>query len=270
MSTTRKKSTRRTKKAAKKRASKKKTSKRAAKKKSSSKKKSTKKRSAKKSAGKKRSAKKKSAKKRSTKKRSAKKTTRAASKKSAKKRASKKKSGKKRSKRAASKEGKRPVGRPPGVPGKTPGSPKTHAAVQRIATLILDECAKYTRAEAATKTGLETTDIKNLKAGNLPGLLLILRLIKRGRMNPEALIVKNELKRLPGRSSVDGAEPHLIAERIRTLAKSEDAATLAEKTGLSINTIYQQRVANRRVGLHAVLAFIDAGASPNFIFFGKK
>lgn len=142
--------------------------------------------------------------------------------------------------------------------------------MQRIAKLILEECAKYTRAEAAERTGLETTDIKNLKAGNLPGLLLILRLIKRGRMNPDALILKNELKRLPGRSSVDAAEPHLIAERIRKLAKAEDAATLAEKTGLSINTIYQQRVANRRVGLHAVLAFIDAGASPNFIFFGKK
>ena len=44
---------------------------------------------------------------------------------------------------------------------------------------------------------------------------------------------------------------------------------LAAATGLSVYTIYQHRVANKQVGLHTILSFVDAGVvSARKIFLG--
>jgi hypothetical protein len=63
----------------------------------------------------------------------------------------------------------------------------------------------------------------------------------------------------------------LISARIRKLAKERQPAMLAKETGLSIYTIYQHRVANKRVGLHTILSFIQADAvSAREVFLGRK
>jgi hypothetical protein len=135
----------------------------------------------------------------------------------------------------------------------------------------LKEAKGRTREEAAERTGALVDDVKNLKAGNLPSLKLILRVVREGRFDPDALVRKNDLKKLPASVSTRGARSAAIAERVRKLAKNGDPAALADKTGLSIYTIYQHRVANKRVGLHTILAFVDAGVvSPREIFLGRS
>ncbi len=135
----------------------------------------------------------------------------------------------------------------------------------------MKEAKGRTREEAAERTGAHVDDIKNLKAGNLPSLKLFLRVVREGRFDPEVLIKKNDLKKLPSSVSTRGARATAISDRVRKLAKEGDPATLADQTGLSIYTIYQHRVANKRVGLHTILAFIDAGVvSPREIFLGRR
>jgi hypothetical protein len=105
----------------------------------------------------------------------------------------------------------------------------------------------------------------------LPSLKLFLRVVREGRFDPDALIKKNALKRLPAGRSTRNAHSKQISERIRRLAKDMDPAKLSKSTGLSIYTIYQHRVANKRVGLHTILAFVDAGVvSAREIFLGQK
>jgi hypothetical protein len=157
---------------------------------------------------------------------------------------------------------------PSGARAKVAAPAKTARTADRIAQRILRAGVGQTREEAAKKLGVEPWDIKNLQAGNAPGLVVVLRLVRRGRYSPHALILKNKLEKLPAGVPVHKATAELISERVRQLAKSEDARALARSTGLSINTIYQQRVANKRAGLHTVLGFISAGVSPNLIFFG--
>ena len=96
---------------------------------------------------------------------------------------------------SANHRSRRRVGRPPGITGKPRGSPKTRRTVKRIAKNILDECADSTIAAAAKRTGLEPHDIKNLRAGNLPSLQLVLRLVARGHYSPEALIRQGKLRK---------------------------------------------------------------------------
>lgn len=162
------------------------------------------------------------------------------------------------------------LGGPRNGKAKSPGSPKTVRTVRRMARRILAAGEEQTRIAAARRLGLQPWDIKNLQAGNLPGLVLVLRLIKRGRYDPEALILQNKLQKLPPNTPVHKATHKLITERVRQLAKSDVAAVLAKSTGLSIYSIYQQRVANTRAGLHTVLGFIDAGVPPSHIFFGTR
>lgn len=193
-----------------------------------------------------------------------------AKKKTAKKKASKKKAGKKKAakKKAA---GKRGPGRPPGGNSKTRGSQTSRQQIRRIAARILKEAEGHTREEAAARTGAHVDDIKNLKAGNLPSLKLFLRIVREGGFDPDALIRKNAFKKLPASVSTKNARAKLISARIRKLAKEEDPAALAKATGLSIYTIYQHRVANKRVGLHTILAFVDAGVvNAREIFFGNR
>ena len=244
--------------------------KKAAKKKASSKK-TAKKKAAKKKASSKKTAKKKTARKKASSKKTAKKKTakkKASSKKTAKKKASKRKASKKTSKKKAG--AKRGPGRPPGGDSKTRGSKTSRRQVRRIAQLILKEAKGRTREEASERTGAHVDDIKNLKAGNLPSLKLVLRVVRNGRCDPNVLISKYQLKKLPAGVSTKGARSEQIAARIRKLAKESDPAELAAKTGLSIYTIYQHRVAGKRVGLHTILAFVDAGVvKASQIFLGR-
>jgi len=199
----------------------------------------------------------------------------ATGKKGAKKKATRKKAAKKRGakKKAASKKtaAKRGPGRPPGGDSKTRGSQVSRRQIRQIAQRILKEAKGRTREEASARTGAHVDDIKNLKAGNLPSLKLFLRVVRNGRFDPDALIKKNDLKKLPKSVTTRGARAKLISARIRKLSKEQDPAKLAKATGLSIYTIYQHRVANKRVGLHTILAFIDAGVvSAREVFLGQS
>lgn len=199
----------------------------------------------------------------------------ATGKKVAKKKATRKRAAKKRGakKQAASKKtaAKRGPGRPPGGDSKTRGSQVSRRQIRQIAQRILKEAKGRTREEASARTGAHVDDIKNLKAGNLPSLKLFLRVVRDGRFDPDALIKKNDLKKLPKSVPTRGARAKLISARIRRLSKEQDPAKLAKATGLSIYTIYQHRVANKRVGLHTILAFIDAGVvSAREVFLGQR
>jgi hypothetical protein len=94
--------------------------------------------------------------------------------------------------------------------------------------------------------------------------------VRNGSFDPNVLIGKYQLKKLPAGVSTKGARAEQIAARVCKLAKDSDPAELAAKTGLSIYTIYQHRVAGKRVGLHTILAFVDAGvATASQIFLGR-
>jgi len=162
-------------------------------------------------------------------------------------------------------------GRPPGGDSKTRGSQTSRRQIRQIALRILKEAKGKTREEASALTGAHVDDIKNLKAGNLPSLKLVLRVIRNGHFDPEALIKRNVLKKLPSSVSTRNARAKQISARIRKLAKERQPATLAKQTGLSIYTIYQHRVVNKRVGLHTILSFIQADAvSAREIFLGSR
>ena len=141
--------------------------------------------------------------------------------------------------------------------------------IRQVAKRILQESEGRTREEAARITGAHVDDIKNLKAGNLPSLKLFLRVVRQGGYDPDALIKKNELRKLPAGVSVRGARSKQISERVRRIARERDPAELSRATGLSIYTIYQHRVANKRVGLHTILSLVDADVvSAREIFLG--
>jgi hypothetical protein len=252
-------------KAAKKKASRKAASRKAVGKKTAGKKAAGKKAAGKKAAGKKAAGKKASGKKASGGKASGRKS---AARKTARRKAARKKTARKKS---PAKGARRGPGRPPGGDSKPRGSVASRRTIRQIARRILRDTEGATREEAAQQTGAHVDDIKNLKAGNLPSLKLFLRVVRDGRHDPEALIQKSELRKLPAGASTSGARSRKISERVRKLAKENDPATLSDATGLSIYTIYQHRVANKRVGLHTVLAFVDAGVvSAREIFLGRS
>jgi hypothetical protein len=161
------------------------------------------------------------------------------------------------------------VGRPPGAPAKIRGSVRTRRTLRRIAKSILDETADDTVQAGADRLGLVYHDIKNLRAGNLPGLQLLLRLVAKGHYCPDALIRDGRIKKLSARVSTRAARQNSVTKRVRNHAHDSDAASLAKATGLSIYSIYQLRVGNRPAGIHTILAFIDAGIPTHEIFFGR-
>ncbi len=153
---------------------------------------------------------------------------------------------------------------------KTRGSSASRRIIRQIAKRILKEAEGRTREEAASLTGALVSDIKNLKAGNLPSLKLFLRVVRDGGFDPDALIHDNELRRLPPRTSTRNARSKLISDRVHKLAKSYDPAELSKTTGLSIYTIYQHRVADKRVGLHTLIALVISGVvTAREIFLGQ-
>jgi len=153
---------------------------------------------------------------------------------------------------------------------KTRGSSASRRIIRQIAKRILQESQGRTREEAAEVTGALVSDIKNLKAGNLPSLKLFLRVVRDGGYDPDVLIREGELRKLPPRTSTRNARSKLISERVHKLAKSYDPAELSKLTGLSIYTIYQHRVADKRVGLHTLIALVISGVvSAREIFLGQ-
>jgi len=172
---------------------------------------------------------------------------------------------------ARKKAARQPARQQRGGDWKTRGSAASRRLIRQIAKRILQESAGRTREEAAQITGAHVSDIKNLKAGNLPSLKLVLRIVRQGGYDPEALIHRNELRKLPAGVSTRNARSKQISERVHRIAKSHDPTELSKATGLSIYTIYQHRVANKRVGLHTLLALVNSDVvSAREIFLGPR
>ncbi len=211
----------------------------------------------------KKAAKKKATKKKATKKRAAPKKggKGGAAKKVVKKKAAKKKSVRKTARRAA---------KPARRRQKRAGSNKTRIMVRDIGKRILAECAGQSPNDVAKRLGLDSYDIKNLRAGNLPSLDMVLKLVTKGRFSPESIIYGKSFKKLAPGVSTKNAQPRLINTRIRKLAASKPAQEWGNATGLAVHSIYQLRVSGARAGLHTVLGFLNAGIPLEEIFFGTK
>lgn len=155
-------------------------------------------------------------------------------------------------------------------PQKRPGSPQTRRMVGEIGKRILAFCKGHTPNEVAEKLGLDAYDVKNLRAGNLPSLDMVLKMVTNGRYSPESIIYGKNLSKLDSRISTKNAKPKLINERVRKLAASKPAQQWGKATGLAVHSIYQLRVSGARAGLHTVLGFLNAGVSINELFYGAK
>jgi hypothetical protein len=155
-------------------------------------------------------------------------------------------------------------------PQKRPGSPQTRKMVEEIGKRILAFCKGHTPNEVAVKLGLDAYDVKNLRAGNLPSLDMVLKMVDTGRYSPESIIYGKTLTKLDSKVSTKNAKPKLINERVRKLAASKPAQDWGKATGLAVHSIYQLRVSGARAGLHTVLGFLNAGVSIDEIFYGVK
>ena len=161
------------------------------------------------------------------------------------------------------------LGRPPGTTGKVLGGVKTRSVLKRIAQVLLASAEDLTIAEASENLGILMHDLKNLRAKNLPGIQLLLRLVRNGRYSPSALIESGKLKKLPGGFSTSGATQPAITKRIRQLAGTEMASVWAKRTGLSEAHVFILR-GSKDVGARTLIAFILGGADADEIFFGTK
>jgi hypothetical protein len=155
-------------------------------------------------------------------------------------------------------------------PQKRPGSPQTRKMVEEIGKRILGFCKGHTPNEVAAKLGLDAYDVKNLRAGNLPSLDMVLKMVDTGRYSPESIIYGKALTKLDSKVSTKNAKPNLINERVRKLAASKPAQDWGKATGLAVHSIYQLRVSGARAGLHTVLGFLNAGVSIGELFYGIK
>lgn len=154
-------------------------------------------------------------------------------------------------------------------PYKPVGSPKTRQTVRQMGKRILDAVANNTAVEGAKSLGIDTHDVNNLRAGNLPSLDIVIKLISNGRYSPESIIFEKSLAKLPPKFQTKACKKQLISNRIRKLSQSKPAQQWSKATGLSAQSIYQLRVSGSRAGLHTVLGFINAGVPMSDIFFGK-
>lgn len=155
-------------------------------------------------------------------------------------------------------------------PQKRPGSPQTRKMVREIGKRILSFCKGQTPNEVAERLGLDAYDVKNLRAGNLPSLDMVLKMVNNGRYSPESIVYGKELKKLAPKVSTKNAKPKLINERVRKLAASKPAQEWGKATGLAVHSIYQLRVSGARAGLHTVLGFLNAGVSLEELFYGAR
>jgi len=199
-------------------------------------KKKTKKRAKKKAAAKKKVVKKKAAKRKVAKRKPAKRKVakrKVAKRKPAKKKAAAKKKGRRKTVRRA---------RPARRRQKRAGSGKTRTMVRDIGKRILAQCAGQSPNDVAKRLGLDSYDIKNLRAGNLPSLDMVLKLVTKGRFSPESIIYGRTFKKLGPGVSTKNAQPRLINTRIRKLASSKPAQDWGRTTGLAVHSIYQLRI----------------------------
>jgi len=154
-------------------------------------------------------------------------------------------------------------------PYKPVGSTKTRQTVRLMGKRILDTVANNTAVEGAKYLGIDTHDVNNIRAGNLPSLDIVIKLITNGRYSPESIIFGKTLQKLSPKFSTKACKKQLISNRIRKLSQSKPAQQWSKATGLSAQSIYQLRVSGSRAGLHTVLGFINAGVPMNDIFFGN-
>jgi hypothetical protein len=152
----------------------------------------------------------------------------------------------------------------------TRGTNKTRKMQRNFANHILKLTQGESIADSAEHVGLTTNDIKNLRAGNMPGLRSLLWVVKELRVTPESLLERGPLRSLRKGTSMRNATEPKIKKRIQDISRESDPAELAADSGLSIASIYQYRSLNDKIGLHAFLAFVAAGHSPSKLLLGTK
>lgn len=148
------------------------------------------------------------------------------------------------------------------------GTPKTRRMQRQIANHIHALTSTLTQAEAAVKVGVSYNDIRNLSAGNMPSLRMLVAMVKHLRCTPESLLAKGEPKKLTRGKRTSGAQIRSIRSRIRKICQEGDPATLAKSTGLTITSIYQLRGQYAKAGLHTFLAFTAAGHCASDLLLG--
>ena len=150
----------------------------------------------------------------------------------------------------------------------TRGTTHTRRMQRQLSQHIFRLISDLSVNDAADVSGLSENDIRNLRQGNMPSLRILIRLVKKTRLDPASLLVKGEPKNLPDKTSLRGAQLKSIASRVRKIVKAASADELAGETGLSIHTIYQQRVASTAVGIHVFLALVHSGHSAREMLLG--
>lgn len=148
------------------------------------------------------------------------------------------------------------------------GTKQTRRMQLHLATHILKLTDGCTIAESADMVGLTMNDIKNLRAGNMPGLRSLVCLVRKLRVKPSSLLVKGPTKYLPKGTNLRNATEQKVKERIQRISRNSVPADLAKASGLSIASIYQYRSLNDKIGLHAFLAFVTAGHDADELLLG--
>ncbi len=142
---------------------------------------------------------------------------------------------------------------------------------------LLDEMRERVIADYETKTttqiaeeyGVPASDIRNLVSGHGIGMQMLLRMVARGRLSPNYLILGKGRRQLKPSETVRKAQPKQVHKRLVTLLKDKSARELSEATGLSINTIYQCRVPGQYVGIRVLLGLVLAGHKPDTLVLGS-
>ena len=135
---------------------------------------------------------------------------------------------------------------------------------------VLKYCEKYTAKEASRVMGLGPNDIANLRAGNGPSLVMIMRLVKNGGFTANSIFWGKTLRKQPKGTATRGVRADLITKRVSQITIDSSPQELAKKTGLAAITIYQYRTRPPKVvSLHTLLCFIEAGFSAKDLLFGS-
>ena len=120
-------------------------------------------------------------------------------------------------------------------------SAKARKIARELRARVLKHCEKQTAKEASETMGLGPNDIANLRAGNGPSLMMLVRLITHGRFNAQTIIWGPTLRKSPKTTKVDGVRAELITRRVSQITIDSSPQELAKKTGLAAITIYQYR-----------------------------
>jgi len=139
----------------------------------------------------------------------------------------------------------------------------------QLARHLLRLTEDHSIAAGAKLVGLTTNDIKNLRAGNMPGLRSLVQVVRKLRVTPESILSRGPLETLPSGISMRGATEQRVKERIQRISRESVPADLAADSGLSIASIYQYRSLNDKIGLHAYLAFVAAGFDAGELLIGR-